>query len=168
MPFLTPPSQSYKRSFIQAVHEFHDEGRYTHFEVAWLQLHFDDFLQQMRERLEQPDENHVPETVLWLVEGDKFIGRVSIRHRLTPDLEQVGGNIGYEIRPSQRRRGYGKMILALALEKARLLGLSRVLVTCDDDNVGSAKIIEANGGQLQDTIEVLGNRAKVRRYWITL
>jgi predicted acetyltransferase len=168
MPFLTQPSETYKASFIQAVREFHAEGRYTYYELAWLEQHFTEYLQELQDRLEQPRDNRVPETVLWLVDGQDFIGRTSIRHQLTPDLAQIGGNIGYEIRPNKRRRGYGKLILALALEKARLLGLNRVLVTCDDDNIGSAKIIEANGGHLQDTIELEGHRAQVRRYWIDL
>ena len=72
------------------------------------------------------------------------------------------------IRPSQRRRGYGTRILALTLDKARLLGLERVLVTCDDDNLGSARIIEKNGGLLASKGLSTSSGVLIRRYWIAL
>jgi len=91
----------------------------------------------------------VPDTTLWLVkDGTCVLGRTSIRHHLTPALEQRGGHIGYYIRPSQRRKGYGTLILALSLEKAKQLALKKVLITCNEDNVASIKIIEKNGGIL--------------------
>ena len=77
----------------------------------------------------------------------------------------MAGHIGYKIRPSERRKGYGKLICRLAIGEARKLGIGDILITCDDDNIGSRKIIEANGGQLQDIID--NNRAALtRRYWI--
>src|SRR5579863_7125147 len=95
----------------------------------------------------------VPESVYWLMRdaggpNPVVLGVTSLRHFLTPLLEDVGGHIGYSIRPSARRRGYGTRILALALEKARERGSERVLVTCDTDNIGSARIIVKNGGVL--------------------
>ncbi len=96
----------------------------------------------------------VPETWLWLVDGDEYIGRASIRHELNDELLLVAGHIGYEIRPTKRRQGYGTQILALALERAREMGIYKVLVTCDTDNFGSRKIIEANGGKLENEIQV--------------
>ncbi len=85
---------------------------------------------------------------------------------LSDRLLAGGGHIGYDIRPSARPRGYGRRILALTLQKARARGIARALVTCLVDNVASARIIEANGGVLQDVIhsDVLGGMMK--RYWI--
>ncbi len=91
----------------------------------------------------------VPHSTFWLASGRRLIGRSVVRYRLTPELEEEGGHVGYDIRPSERRKGYGTLILRLTLEEVRGLGLSRVLVTCDTDNVGSAKVIEKNGGRLE-------------------
>ena len=114
-------------------------------------------------------EGWVTDSTLWLVKDDKTVlGRTSIRHRLTPTLEEKGGHIGYYIRPSERGKGYGILILALTLEKARELCLERVLVTCDDDNTASAKIIEKNGGKLADKIVPQADNKLTRRYWIEL
>src|SRR4051812_17191483 len=93
--------------------------------------------------------NHVPSTFLFAFAGPSIVGRVSIRHALNSDLERVGGHIGYVVVPEYRRHGYATAILRQALGLARQkLGLARVLVTCDDDNVGSIRTIENNGGVL--------------------
>ena len=115
----------------------------------------------------------VPEDVYWLVreaEGHDpmALGTTSLRHYLTPLLEDVGGHMGYSIRPSVRRRGYGTRILALALEKARERGFERVLVTCDTDNIGSARIIMTNGGVLASEGYSAVAQTRVSRYWIAL
>ena len=91
----------------------------------------------------------VPSTTFWLVTADgRVVGTSRLRHWLVPHLELEGGNIGYDVRPSERGKGYGTALLALTLEKARDLGLDEVLVTCDTDNVPSVRIIEKNGGRL--------------------
>ena len=108
-------------------------------------------------------------TLFWLVRGGTaIVGTSQLRHTLTPDLEHEGGHIGYNIRPSQRRKGYGTRLLGLLLGKARGLGLQRVLLTCDTDNVASARIIEKNGGRL-DSDGISGKSGKpISRYWIEL
>ena len=115
-------------------------------------------------------ENYVPCHSFWLIEGDELIGCCNVRHRLTPALLQSGGHIGYAIRPSKWRQGYGSKQLALALMEARKLGLERVLITCDDTNTASACIIEKNGGTLEDKriIDEPTGSILRRRYWITL
>jgi len=110
----------------------------------------------------------VPFSLRWLVEGEEFIGEVSLRHQLNPWLLQEGGHIGYGIRPSRRRQGYGRRILALALEECRSLGLERVLVTALAGNLGSVRIIEANGGTFENEIDAPSGDGRLRRYWITL
>jgi predicted acetyltransferase len=108
----------------------------------------------------------VPASVFWLVDSGEFIGHVSVRHCLNAALERRGGHIGYAIRPSKQRHGYGSEILKRVLPHVRALGIQKALVTCDKDNVVSRKIIEKNGGVLADEIDVNGK--VVLRCWIQL
>jgi len=91
-------------------------------------------------------------------------GRTSIRFELNDFLRAKGGHIGYAVRPAHRRRGYANEILRQSLIVARAGGVGRALVTCDDDNIGSATVIEANGGVLEDIVDDDG--VPLRRYWI--
>ena len=114
-------------------------------------------------------EDWIPSSTYWLVDSDSTVlGHSSLRHELTPQLQRYGGHIGYYIRPSQRQKGYGSLILSLSLEKANDLGLKRILITCDDDNAASARIIERHGGVLEDKIMNDGHKVPTRRYWIDL
>ena len=96
-----------------------------------------------------------------------ILGATSIRHYLNEDLLQTGGHIAYGIRPSERRKGYATQQLTLALQKCGEMGIARVLITCDDDNVGSAKVIVHNGGVLENKVSEDTGQL-VRRYWINL
>lgn len=104
----------------------------------------------------------------WLLsEREVLLGEIHIRHRLTPALEDYGGHIGYMVRPGERRKGYATTMLALALEKARALGLRRALVTCAPENVASARVIQKNGGMLiSESVAKVGRMTS--RYWIDL
>ena len=106
----------------------------------------------------------------FIVDDDKFIGRISIRTKLTPSLLNLGGHIGYGIHPKYWKMGYGTQALKLGLEVAKNLNIDRVLLTCDDDNIGSYKIIEKNGGVLENKImnESCGEKFLTRRYWIDI
>ena len=111
----------------------------------------------------------VPCTTFWLIANNtQILGGSRLRHWLTTSLEHEGGHIGYVIRPSDRRKGYGTHILALTLEKARDLGLNRVLLTCDTDNIGSARLIEKNGGKLVSQGISHSYEKPISRYWINL
>ena len=112
--------------------------------------------------------HRVPATTFWLANGKRLIGRSSLRHWLTTELAHEGGHIGYDIRPSERRKGYGTLILELTLVKARALGLSQTLLTCDADNVASARIIEKNGGELQRQTISQRTGKIISQYWIKL
>ena len=112
--------------------------------------------------------HHVRTTFYWLVRDQRIIGRSGIRHKLTPLLEREGGHIGYDIRPSERRKGYGTLILALTLDKAKSFGFNRVMLTCDTDNVASARIIEKNGGQLHERVISERSGRLVSQYWIEI
>ncbi|HET6317136.1 MAG TPA: GNAT family N-acetyltransferase, partial [Chloroflexota bacterium] len=85
---------------------------------------------------------------------------------LTRALEAEGGNVGYIIRPSQRRKGYGTLILALTLSEARRRGMSRVCVTIDADNLPSARVIEKNAGGLSGQSVSQDSGKLVSQYWI--
>ncbi|MFJ4998344.1 GNAT family N-acetyltransferase [Microbacterium sp. NPDC088619] len=114
-------------------------------------------------------EDAVHNDLYWVVDDGEVVGFLSFRHELNEWLREAGGHIGYSVRESRRRRGYASAALRLGLARARELGLERVLVTCDDDNVGSYRTIEGAGGVLQDVSDqsALGH-AMLRRYWITL
>lgn len=114
---------------------------------------------------------YVSSTTLWLVNEDDFIGEISIRHELTPSLLKYGGHIGYEIRYSESRKGYGTKMLRMALNFCKSeLNLKRVLITCDDNNIASAKLIEKNGGVLENKVQNQIDRGSIitRRYWIDI
>ena len=102
----------------------------------------------------------MPSTHLWWVEGDVFLGRVHVRHRLTPFLRETGGHLGYHVVPPARRRGHATAMLAAALPVAAALGLECLLLTCDADNTASRRVIEANGGLLQS------QRGDTLRFWV--
>lgn len=110
----------------------------------------------------------VPETFLLAFAEGELVGRVSIRHTLNDFLLQVGGHIGYGVRPAFRRRGYATAILSHALVIVRDLGVDKALVTCDDDNVASARTIERSGGVLHNVVESPAGGPAKRRYWIEL
>lgn len=112
--------------------------------------------------------NHVPSTFLFAFVGTKIVGRASIRHSLNDFLHRVGGHIGYVVVPECRQRGYATAILGQSLEIARdKWGLYRILVTCDDDNIGSIRTIEKNGGILENVVDGPDLDKPKRRYWIT-
>jgi predicted acetyltransferase len=111
------------------------------------------------------DEGKVPAS-FYLAEVDgHLVGRVSIRHALNEWLLGFGGHVGYGVRPAHRRRGHAAEILRQALEVTDSLGIERVLVTCDDHNIGSARTIEGAGGVLENVVPD-GDNAPKRRYWI--
>lgn len=175
MPELIAPDARLRRSFAVALREFRAEGRgadddhtvigrYLRDGAADLDAGaFPAFVEGIRaERLEETPrpEGYVPDTELWWVDGDEFLGRIGIQHRLTPMLLEMGGHIGYDVRPSARRRGHATEMLRQALGVARGMGIDPALITCDVDNVGSRTVIERNGGVLED------ERSGKLRYWV--
>jgi predicted acetyltransferase len=105
-------------------------------------------------------EGWVPASYRWILDDDRLVGTITVRDRLTDSLLVVGGHIGYAVRPSARRRGVATAALRLALGLAARHGIDPVLITCEDDNVASARTIEASGGVLEDV------RGTSRRYWV--
>lgn len=95
-----------------------------------------------------------------------FVGAVNIRHYLNDSLLKTGGHIGDGVRPSERRKGYATAMIALALEECKKLGIHKVLMCCDKENIASAKSIIHNGGILENEVEEKGHLEQ--RYWIQL
>ena len=111
----------------------------------------------------------VPDSVFFLLDDttDRLLGAVDIRHYLNDALLKDGGHIGDGIRPSERRKGYATKMISLALDECRKLGIDRVLIVCNKENIGSAKSIIRNGGILEN--EITGSDGDVmQRYWIQL
>ena len=118
-------------------------------------------------------ENTIPEglvpstTYLAVREKDNYIvGMIDIRHYLNEFLKQFGGNIGYDVRKSERNKGYAKQMLKLALEKCKDLKMKKVLITCDEDNIASEKVILSAGAKFEDIRSLDGKNKK--RFWIDL
>lgn len=176
MAELSPPTVRVRRSFLAAMAEFRGEGRgdaadetmigseIREFGHSWSSPEgFTSYVRWLRaQALEDSPrpEGYVPSTTLWWVNGEDYLGRIAIRHRLTARLREVGGHIGYDVRSSARRRGCATAMLRAALPVARTLGIESALVTCDVDNVASRKVIECNGGVLED------QRGDKLRFWV--
>lgn len=114
------------------------------------------------------DESLVPDSTFFCLDTERnlFVGAVNIRHWLNEGLLLNGGHIGDGIRPSERRKGLGTKMIALALDECRKLRIDRVLMVCSRDNIGSAKTIMNNGGILENEVVVDG--VTEQRYWIDL
>ncbi len=172
MPELVLPTTSVRESFLEAMDEFVAEGVELSQTAAWIEHHapgwqdpdsFATFVEAVRaDALPHTPRPawHVPCTTLWWIDGDDYLGRIAIRHVLNDFLLDVGGHIGYDVRPSRRRQGHATRMLRSALSWASTLGIDTALVTCDDDNVGSIRVIESAGGVLEDV------RGVKRRYWV--
>ena len=110
-----------------------------------------------RRRLEKtdPPEGFVPATMLWAVDGDRWLGRVSVRHELNEHLIRFGGHVGYAVRPSARRRGIATTLLRVGLGMLNEIGVGEALILCAEDNEGSRRVIETVGGELEKVVEGL-------------
>ena len=177
---LCPPDPRYRESYLAALEELTAEGNAHYLDLVLPpEPGFPGVTYTLR-TLADPavfeefcaytialNDAHTPRptgwvtgTYLWMIHDDTVVGRISLRHVLTPWLREVGGHIGYAVRPSARRRGYATAALGLMREVAAEHRIDPVLVTCDEDNVGSRKVIEANGGVLEDV------RNNKMRFWV--
>jgi predicted acetyltransferase len=175
-PTLIDPTELLHASWLEARDEW---GRGVHQAGAGLWLAddldvdstkgFSAWLERLRRESDTsvpPADGKVHATYWWIVEERTYLGAITLRHDLNHFLREVGGHIGFGVRPSARRRGLARWALRAVLPRARALGLDRVLVTCDDDNVASALTIESNGGVLEDVRDA--ESGPKRRYWIEL
>ena len=119
---------------------------------------------------EKVPSNLVPATQFFFIRksDNKLVGMIQVRHRFNDYLEKYAGNIGYSVRPSERRKGYAKEMLEMVLPFCRKIGIDKVMITCIDGNIGSEKTILANGGIYESTIHEPNSDRNLKRFWITL
>ncbi|MEQ1664297.1 MAG: GNAT family N-acetyltransferase [Bdellovibrionales bacterium] len=131
-------------------------------------MKFSEYIDRLKlnEAGEQLPEGYVPDTSLSGFMDDVIVGRIAIRHRLNEFLLKIGGHIGYGVLPQFRGLGYAKQMLTQSLKVADKMSIKRVLVTCDDNNIGSIKTIEYCGGVLENKIDQGESKPLKRRYWI--
>lgn len=170
---LVKGSCKYKEQIIDMLKEWIDYNE-NHLEAntspyAIFRNNYDDF-EYYLEHLEykDPQEGMVPDSTFFCLDEKRnmMVGAVNIRHDLNEYLLKYGGHIGDGIRPSERRKGYATEMICLALEECKKIGLKKVLMVCDKNNIGSAKSIIRNGGILEN--EVWEKSRVKQRYWINL
>ncbi len=165
---LTKPTIELKEPFLDMINDWKNHNEKP---KPWtINLDNDNFplLMQKLEDFSNGiglNDKQVENSTYWLVESNRVIGAVNIRHRLNDYLLKFDGHIGLGIRPSDRCKGYATVMLALALEKTKIMGMDKVLITCNKDNIASEKTIIKNGGVF-DSEEIEDSGNIVRRFWI--
>lgn len=164
------PDIRYEESYVRALEEYKNKGISLDEGIKDFEGDFSEFVKSLKDESQGVNikPGRVPQTTFWIIDKDGYAGKVSIRHELNENLLKVGGHIGYGVIPSKRGMGYGTKALELALPKARSLGLDKVLLTCDSTNAGSRKIIEANGGVLENEVPGEDGKPNKLRFWIDL
>jgi len=167
---LIEPSFEYKNGYIAMLDEWiKTEEKMVPFILRYSYSDFDLLLKEM-EKLKLGIDlkpNTVSSSSYWFVtDKGEVIGAVNIRHRLNERLKQIGGHIGYGIRPSQRMKGNATELLRQALQIAKGMDIKQVLLTCDKDNIASAKTIINNGGLLDS--EDIVDDVEIQRYLINI
>ena len=172
MPALARPHARFRESFLAAMQEFTEEGRcgdrtmvgddIARYAGTWGTAEgFAAYVDRLLlDETEPRSAEFVTTTSLFWVEGDEYLGRIAVRHRLNDWLHEVGGHVGYDVRRSARRQGHATAMLAAVKPLCRQHGIDRALVTCDTDNLASRRVIEHNGGVLED------ERNGKLRFWV--
>lgn len=168
----------FKDSFLEAAKEARKYSSndnstkwYDDLDFEELESNFADYVASVtaRERGECLPEGYVPETFFWIIdEMDQYVGRISLRHELSDSLKKIGGHIGYDIIPSSRKKGYAMKALELCLKEAITIGLDEVMLTCDEYNKASEKVIKNNGGVLRGEIKLDNQSYITKQYFIKL
>ncbi|MBK9248972.1 MAG: GNAT family N-acetyltransferase [Ignavibacteria bacterium] len=167
---LIEPSVSYKASFLDFVLDVKVTGYESYVHYATAEENFDEFLLRLKEAHEGVNlpENRVPCSSYWLIdERDEVVGVFRIRHRVDSDFLQLIGHIGYEIKSTHRKMGYGTKILKLGLAEAKNIGLDVVLINCDDDNWGSLRIIEKFNGKYKTSFNDPETKKIVKQFEVS-
>lgn len=154
----------YKNEFISSGDSIDGSGGLK--EAISFEGWYNDFKNNLSEDTVSPNLVSCTTFIAVREEDNKIVGMISIRHRLNEYLLRLGGHIGYSVRASERRKGYASRMLKQALVQCKELDIYRVLITCNKNNIGSAKTILNNGGILEN--EIMGKDRITQRYWIEL
>jgi predicted acetyltransferase len=162
------PNESHKSQWEEIIAEWDDTRKRPR---ILFQPSFEEFINRIGQlsRWDDKEKQVAKSSVFLLIDEtvERILGCLWLRHHIDfPIDREYGGHIGYGIRPSARGKWYATEMLQLWLQEAKKLWIDRILITCDDDNIASAKVIEANGGILEKCMEKDG--VKMRRYWINL
>ncbi len=169
---LIKPSVEIKESFLEALTEYHEEGRFEYIKHFELEQDFEDFVNQLNDGKPYKAESFadwvelVPQTVLWFVKEDFYIGSLTIRHRLNWHLEKWGGHVTFTIRPSMRGKGFGKKILQKGIPYIAYFGIDKALFTTPADNESAGQVIEFCGGTFEDETPATEQFPAQKRYWL--
>ena len=168
---LVKPNLSYADEIIKYKKEFLEDEPIINGSAGLDRFStIEEWLEELKKRSSKDTvpEGLVPSsTYLGIREKDNYIvGMIDIRHYLNEYLTQVGGNIGYSVRKTERNKGYAKQMLKLALEKCKELKMKKVLITCDEDNIASEKVILSANAKFEDIRCIDGENKK--RFWIDL
>ena len=165
MPTLISPIADLRDAFVAMAAEFADDDEPRYMVEA---KEFTAYVAGLRARETGRGlaAGWVPDSHFWLVDEGRILGGSRLRHRLTSALAREGGHIGYDVRPSERRKGYGTLLLRLTLERATAIGIDRVRITCDANNAPSVRVIEKNGGVLDGEVVSTRSGKLIRQYWI--
>lgn len=169
---LVKPDREYKDSYLEAMREFQAENRYSHINLDELSASFDSYIDALnagKGYIHKPFQDwmeKVPETTLWLEKDGKYIGTITVRHRLNWHLEKWGGHINFIVRPSMRDKGYGKKLLQKAIPCICYLGLEKALLTVAPDNAAALRVVEFCGGKFEDETPATEQFPAMRRYWL--
>jgi predicted acetyltransferase len=167
---LVRPAETHRETFLHGLRELQHEGLPWYLGEEYLDVEHD-FAAFVARRLADATRStatRVPTTQLWAIVDGAFAGRIGIHHELNDALRVEGGHIGYDVVPSFRGRGVATAMLHQALPVARALGLTEVLLTCDETNAASIRVIESNGGALRATKALAPDRPRKRYYAIAL
>ena len=165
---LVKASEVYREQITQMLDEWYASGEKI-VPNAIRRLDYRDFENYCKNlEIKDATEDKVPNSTFFCMDEERniVVGAVNIRHWLNESLLLNGGHIGDGVRPSERRKGVATQMIALALLECRKLGIDKVLMVCDKENIGSAKSILNNGGILEN--EIVVNGITEQRYWITL
>ena len=162
-PTLITPTAEFEGSYGRYIEELGSEERYP-FPLDFDYSNFDNYLARVEDFANGRNlpKGFVQSSTYWLVRDSEILGITNIRHNLTAELENLGGHMGLSIRPTQRGLGLGKLLMQLSIDHLSSLGVTTIHIHCHKANLGSAKTIQACGGELHS--EILQGSDLIQRY----